>query len=143
MTTQVMEKNGRDQNGKFAPGHSISKGNGRPAKYKSWPGIIEEMLSSRVMRVYYVKDDIPKYMDLDTGDPQLSFKHVIISNLIKESVRGNVNAIRELLDRAIGKAPQTIINQQKEENEDLTRLSETELQEYLALKAKTGAITEE
>lgn len=133
----------RDARGRLLPGSCLSHNGGRPKT--EWGKIIAEIgQQTRIKIMYLTPLSELKYMEIDTRekttDPKLPLKYAVIAVLYKRALAGDVAAIKEIFDRTEGKAVQKIINSTEENEENLSILTNEELEQYLKLKAKTEGI---
>jgi hypothetical protein len=93
----------RDKRGLFLPGYTANP-NGRPKKENTFSDIARALLSSKSIDITYT---FPKDGEIVTSKMQITsdntFNHALAVALIKEGMGGNVQAIKELVDRTEGK----------------------------------------
>jgi hypothetical protein len=93
---------------KFAKGVSGNP-NGRPKKERCFSDIARQMLASKKMDITYT---FPKDGKLVTSrvsiDSDKTIYHGLCAALVREGMGGNVQAIKELVDRTEGKAREFI-----------------------------------
>lgn len=116
----------------YKPGQS---GNplGKPKGSKNMKTILREMLET----------------DINYEGKKVPTAFVVVSELVKKSIYHNnakvqLEAIKEILDRSIGKPVQSNLNINADvERPDLTKLSESELQQLQSLLSKAGTTNEQ
>jgi len=79
---------------------------GRPPKAKAFAETVRELLAADSITVSWSIGFQHKTLNLKTD---ASFYHVLAAVLINEGLKGNIQAVRELIDRTEGKAIQTTI----------------------------------
>ena len=92
----------RDANGRFMPG-SVPNPNGRPKKDCSITSLVKKMLDEKADERWLHPSDYGK-----------TWREAIAKALLVGAVKGQQVAIKELLDRLEGKAPQPITTQNGE-----------------------------
>ena len=76
--------------------------NGRPKKGEAWADVANELLNSKEIDITLkMADGKVKRLNLESDK---SFRHAVIVGMIKEAMKGNVQAAREVADRTEGKA---------------------------------------
>tara|TARA_R110002012_G_scaffold168118_2_gene331529 strand:- start:173 stop:550 length:378 start_codon:yes stop_codon:yes gene_type:complete len=76
--------------------------NGRPKKGEAWADVANELLNSKEIDITLkMADGKVKRLNLESDK---SFRHAVIVGMIKEAMKGNVQAARELADRTEGKS---------------------------------------
>lgn len=104
----MADKPARDEAGRLLPGNTANP-NGRPLKENTFSDIARTLLSSKEIHIEYTypKDGALVKRSLNiTSDNTIN--HSLVAALVKEGLDGNVNAIKELIDRTQGRAPQEI-----------------------------------
>ncbi len=107
-TKQDQSKPARDEAGRLLPGNTANP-NGRPLKENTFSDIARTLLSSKEIHIEYTypKDGALVKRSLNiTSDNTIN--HSLVAALVKEGLDGNVNAIKELIDRTQGRAPQDL-----------------------------------
>ena len=85
----------------WKPGESGNP-NGRPKKGEAWADVANELLNSKEIDITMkMADGKVKRLSLESDK---SFRHAVIVGMIKEAMKGNVQAARELADRTEGKS---------------------------------------
>ena len=85
----------------WKPGESGNP-NGRPKKGEAWADVANELLNSKEIDITMkMADGKVKRWRLESDK---SFRHAVIVGMIKEAMKGNVQAARELADRTEGKS---------------------------------------
>jgi len=85
----------------WKPGQSGNP-NGRPKKGEAWADVANELLNSKEIDITMkMADGKVKRLSLESDK---SFRHAVIVGMIKEAMKGNVQAARELADRTEGKS---------------------------------------
>ena len=90
---------------------------GRPKKGDAWADIYNNILDSDEINLIIKRGDEKEEIKIETE--QRSMRYALGIALLQAGLDGNVNAIKELSDRTIGKAPQTV--KVKEEIDDLEK----------------------
>ena len=98
----------RKPDGTFGPGNNANP-HGRPLKKNTFSDIARALLEAREINIEYT---FPKAGQMVTSklhmESDSTINHSLIAALIKEGLDGNVNAIKELIDRTEGKAIETV-----------------------------------
>ena len=101
----------RDERGRLLPGQCANK-NGRPRKEKCFSDIARSLLGAKKIDIEYT---FPSGGTMKTAKVHIesdkTIYHGLVCALVKEGMDGNVQAIKELIDRTEGRA---------KENMDLT-----------------------
>ena len=85
----------------WKPGESGNP-NVRPKKGEAWADVANELLNSKEIDITMkMADGKVKRLSLESDK---SFRHAVIVGMIKEAMKGNVQAARELADRTEGKS---------------------------------------
>jgi len=85
----------------WKPGESGNP-NGRPKKGEAWADVANELLNSKEIDITMkMADGKVKRLSLESDK---SFRHAVIVGMIKEAMKGNVQAAKELADRTEGKS---------------------------------------
>lgn len=109
------EKQSKNSGVRFKPGVSGNP-KGRPKKERCFSDIARQLLASKKIDIEY---SFPKEGKLVTSKMHMessdSMYHSLAAALIREGMAGNVNAIRELIDRTEGKAIQFIEQENPED----------------------------
>jgi hypothetical protein len=99
---------GRDKGHRFLPGISGNP-NGRPKKEKAFSEIARNLLASNKIDIEYT---FPSGGTMKTAKVHLestkTIYHGLVAALVKEGMEGNVQAIKELIDRTEGKAHESV-----------------------------------
>lgn len=85
----VKSRNQRDENGLFLPGNTIAKLGGRPKRSWTMAGLIEESLD-------------------EADETGITFKDIITRKLRSMAARGDMQAIKEVIDRIDGKSKESL-----------------------------------
>jgi hypothetical protein len=97
-----------DAKGRFMPGHT-GNANGRPKKINTFSDTARALLASKKIDIEYT---FPHNGVLKTAkvhfESSKTINHALIAALIKEGMDGNVQAIKELIDRTEGRAKESI-----------------------------------
>ena len=92
----------------FRPGQSGNP-NGRPKKADTFSDIARTLLSAKEIHIEYSYPKAGKLINSKlniTSDNTIN--HSLVAALVKEGMDGNVNAIKELIDRTEGRALQMV-----------------------------------
>lgn len=99
----------RDKSGRILPGKTANP-NGRPKKEHCFTDIARQLLGSKKINIEYTFTQVngtektAKFC-MESDRP---IYHGLVCALIKEGMGGNVQAIKELIDRTEGKARESI-----------------------------------
>jgi hypothetical protein len=123
----------------FRPGQSGNP-KGRPKKEKCFSDIARQMLASKKMDITYT---FPKDGKLVTSrvsiDSDKTIYHGLCAALVREGMGGNVQAIKELVDRTDGKAREFIDHTTNGKEMGVDRYSDEEKAAIaLALRSHNG-----
>ena len=107
--------NNRDDNhmpnGKFAPDNHANP-SGRPKKGNAWADIRNELLSASKINLSLTipdKDGNFKQVVFELGvGEEKTFRHAILTREIGKALAGDIDAIRDLMDREDGKPRQAV-----------------------------------
>ena len=100
----------------FKPGQSGNP-NGRPSNVNTFSNTARELLAADEINITWSLNGKPKTLNVKGNK---DFYHGLVAALIMEGLKGNVQAIRELVDRTEGKPLQTIITSEVNELDNLT-----------------------
>jgi len=87
--------------GRAFPPHNNANPRGRPRKETCFADIARDMLASKEINITLTAPDGQKKQIGLKADK--TFRHALITGLIREGLKGNVAAIKELVDRTDGK----------------------------------------
>ena len=104
----------RDDKGLWLPGKSANP-DGRPKKGNAWADVYNSILDSNEISLTLINGDDTE--EINIKSPKNTIRYALGVALAKEALAGNINAIKELSDRTVGKAPQTLTV--KDDIEDL------------------------
>lgn len=117
---------------RFKPGQS-----GNPSGRPSGPTITKELRSivgaTSASVTITMPDGSKKTLELETDKP---IKYALALSLVAKALGGDVKAMQEVLNRVDGKAPETILNL----NKNVDGLSDEELRETLINALRKGAV---
>ncbi len=116
--------NNRNDKGQFTP-NNIANPTGRPPKGDAWADIYNEILDSKDINLEITKiDDKGTKTKKINLTSKTTMRYALGVALLKEGLKGNVAAVKELSDRTAGKPPQSIaIKGDEDVNDAFQRIS--------------------
>jgi len=132
---QVENKPERDEHGHLLPGNTANPA-GRPKKNKAWKDILDELLGASEVKLFLTvgKDEKAekKEIILSIGEEK-TIRHALTVRQIQLALSGDMDAIKDLMNRDIGMPKQAIDHTSQGERIDLSSKSTEELIEILKL----------
>ena len=120
------------EDGQFKPGNKFGKG--RPKKENAWTEILNKILDSKEIKVELLKGGAVEKVELTAKN---TMRYALGIALLQAGLEGNIQAIKELCDRTVGKPPQGI--DITTDDEPITRTPLTKEQELLISEALKNA----
>lgn len=102
--------------------------NGRPPVKRSFSDAVKQLLDAKSMTITWEVNGQKKKLNVKSNK---NMAHGLAAALITEGIKGNVNATRELVDRAEGKPQQAIDFTGSVSGIDFSKMSEDEIREFI------------
>ena len=100
----------RDKKGRFLPGNETAKLGGRPRKECTYSDTLRSLLEAKEIEITYTITDRDGFDQQETVKVKAdkNMYYGIAAAQIREAIKGNVAAQKEIVDRIQGKPPQGI-----------------------------------